>query len=64
MNQQAMEQALGKLIRDGGLRDAFFRNPATATPPTATMAGSASSLSSPGGTGACDVQILAVAVNE
>jgi hypothetical protein len=47
MNQQALEQALGKLIRDGGFRDAFFRNPATATPPTATMAGSTSSVGRP-----------------
>jgi hypothetical protein len=28
MNQQAMEQALGKLVMDRGFRDAFFRDPA------------------------------------
>ena len=31
MNQQAMEQALGKLVMDRGFRDAFFRDPAAAT---------------------------------
>lgn len=31
MNQQAMEQALGKLVMDGGFREAFFRDPASAT---------------------------------
>jgi len=30
-NQQAMEQALGKLVMDGGFRDAFFRDPAVAS---------------------------------
>lgn len=29
--QQAMEQALGKLVMDGGFRDAFFRDPAEAS---------------------------------
>ena len=29
--QQAMEQALGKLVMDGGFRDAFFTNPAVAS---------------------------------
>jgi hypothetical protein len=31
MNQQAMEQALGKLVMDGGFRDAFFSDPAVAS---------------------------------
>jgi hypothetical protein len=31
MNQQAMEQALGKLIIDGDFRDAFFRDPTVAS---------------------------------
>ncbi len=30
MNQE-MEQALGKLVIDGGFRDAFFRDPAVAS---------------------------------
>jgi quercetin dioxygenase-like cupin family protein len=30
-NQQAMEQALGKLVMDGGFRDAFFGDPAVAS---------------------------------
>jgi hypothetical protein len=30
-NQQAMEQALGKLVMDGGFRDAFFMDPAVAS---------------------------------
>lgn len=29
-NQQAMEQALGKLVMDGGFRDAFFLDSAVA----------------------------------
>ena len=31
MTQQAMEQALGRLVMDRGFRDAFFRDPATAS---------------------------------
>ena len=31
MNQQALEQALGKLVMDRGFRDAFFRNPSAAS---------------------------------
>lgn len=31
MNQQAMEQALGKLVMDGGFRDAFFSDPVVAS---------------------------------
>ena len=31
MNQQAMEQALGRLVMDGGFRDAFFRDPGAAS---------------------------------
>jgi hypothetical protein len=31
MNQQAMEQALGKLIIDGEFRDAFFSDPTVAS---------------------------------
>jgi hypothetical protein len=31
MNQQAMEQALGKLVMDRGFRDAFFRDPSAAS---------------------------------
>lgn len=31
MNQQAMEQALGKLVMDSGFRDAFFRDPTAAS---------------------------------
>ena len=31
MNQQALEQALGKLVMDGGFRDAFFRDPFAAS---------------------------------
>ena len=30
-NQQALEQALGKLVVDGGFRDAFFIDPAVAS---------------------------------
>lgn len=30
-NQQAMEQALGKLVMDDGFHDAFFIDPAVAT---------------------------------
>ena len=30
-NQQAIEQALGKLVVDGGFRDAFFIDPAMAS---------------------------------
>ena len=30
-NQQAIEQALGKLVVDGGFRDAFFIDPAVAS---------------------------------
>ena len=30
-NQQAIEQALGKLVMDGGFRDAFFIDPAVAS---------------------------------
>jgi hypothetical protein len=30
-NQQAMEQALGKLVIDGGFRDAFFSDPVVAS---------------------------------
>jgi hypothetical protein len=30
-SQHAMEQALGKLVIDGGSRDAFFRDPAVAS---------------------------------
>ena len=31
MNQQAMEQALGKLVMDRGFREAFFRDPSAAS---------------------------------
>jgi hypothetical protein len=31
MNQQAMEQTLGKLVMDRGFRDAFFRDPSAAS---------------------------------
>ena len=31
MNQRAIEQALGKLVIDGGFREAFFRDPAVAS---------------------------------
>jgi hypothetical protein len=31
MSRQAMEQALGKLVMDGGFRDAFFADSITAT---------------------------------
>jgi hypothetical protein len=31
MSRQAMEQALGKLVMDGGFRDAFFRDPTVAS---------------------------------
>jgi hypothetical protein len=31
MNQRALEQALGKLVMDGGFRDAFFRGPVLAS---------------------------------
>jgi len=31
MSQHVMEQALGKLVLDGGFRDAFFRDPRAAS---------------------------------
>ena len=31
MNQPAIERALGKLVIDGGFRDAFFRDPTEAS---------------------------------